>query len=90
MERLRGKEPPWYEVEISEARRDALRNRLFQSGHPVEKMKRVRIGSLELGALAPGKLRELSAHEANAILRASGKEQGVRKQVSATSARRGE
>jgi 23S rRNA pseudouridine2605 synthase len=77
IERLRGKEPPWYEVEISDARRDALRNRLFQTGHPVEKMKRVRIGSLELGALAPGQRRELSAHEANAILRASdGAERG--------------
>lgn len=70
IERLRGKEPPWYEVEISEARRDALRNRLFRTGHPVEKMKRVRIGGLELGTLAPGRHREISAQEAAAILRA--------------------
>lgn len=70
IERLRAKEPPWYDVEISEARRDSLRNRLFQTGHPVEKMKRVRIGGLELGALAPGQRREISAQEAAAILRA--------------------
>ncbi|MDE3108985.1 MAG: rRNA pseudouridine synthase [Acidobacteriota bacterium] len=70
IERIRGKESPWYEVEISEARRDALRNRLFQTGHPVEKMKRVRIGALELGPLAPGQYREISAKQAAAILRA--------------------
>src|SRR6185437_12505453 len=42
--RLRGKEPPWYEAMISGVSRDALRDRLFQSGHPVERMKRVRFG----------------------------------------------
>ena len=29
--RLKGKEMPWYEVTLSEARRDALRNKLFQT-----------------------------------------------------------
>lgn len=72
IERLRGKESPWYQVEISEARRDALRNRLFQTGHPVEKMRRVRIGALELGPLAPGQYREISAPQAAAILRRLG------------------
>ncbi len=61
--RLRGEDAPWYEVTLSEARRDALRNRLFQTGHPVEKMRRVRLGSLELGSLAPGKYRALSQGE---------------------------
>ena len=49
--RLRGKDAPWYEVTLSEARRDALRNKLFQTGHPVEKMKRTRIANLELDKL---------------------------------------
>jgi 23S rRNA pseudouridine2605 synthase len=61
--RLRGKEMPWYEVTLSEARRDALRNKLFQTGHPVEKMKRVAIGNLHLEALASGRARELSPAE---------------------------
>ena len=61
--RLRGKDTPWYEVTLAEARRDALRNRLFQTGHPVEKMKRVGIANIELGALAPGRHRELSPGE---------------------------
>jgi 23S rRNA pseudouridine2605 synthase len=61
--RLRGKDAPWYEVTLAEPSRDALRKKLFQTGHPVEKMKRVRIGNLELDRLAPGQLRELSPGE---------------------------
>jgi 23S rRNA pseudouridine2605 synthase len=66
---LRGKESPWYEVTLSEARRDALRNKLFQTGHPVEKTKRIRIGNLELGSLAPGRHRALSPAEVTAFMR---------------------
>jgi len=65
-----GQNAPWYEVTISEARRDALRNRLFQTGHPVEKLKRVAIANIELGSLAPGEHRELSAGEVAALKRA--------------------
>jgi 23S rRNA pseudouridine2605 synthase len=61
--RLRGKDAPWYEVTLSEARSDALRNKLFQTGHPVEKMKRVGIANIELGGLGPGHHRELSPGE---------------------------
>ena len=68
--RVRGKESPWYEVTLTEARRDALRSRLFQTGHPVEKIKRVRIGSLELGSLAPGEHRTLSSEEVAALSQA--------------------
>lgn len=65
-----GQNAPWYETTVSEARRDALRNRLFQSGHAVEKMKRVRLANLELGSLAPGQHRALSAGEVAALRRA--------------------
>ena len=68
--RLRGKDAPWYEVTLAEARRDALRNRLFQTGHPVEKLKRVGVGTIELGSLAPGRHRELSPAEVKALGRA--------------------
>ncbi len=71
IERLRRSESPWYEVELSEARRDALRDRLFQTGHPVEKMKRIGIGGLELGPVAPGQFREISAQQADGIFRPS-------------------
>ena len=68
--RQRGKDSPWYEVTLSGPRQDALRTRLFQSGHPVEKIKRVRIGNFELGGLAPGHFREMSAGEAASLARA--------------------
>lgn len=58
---------PWYEVTLSEARRDALRNRLFQSDHPVEKMRRVGMGGVELGSLPPGAIRAVSGAELAAL-----------------------
>jgi 23S rRNA pseudouridine2605 synthase len=67
--RLRGKRSLWYEATLSEARRDLLRNRLFQAGHAVEKMKRVRVGNLELGSLEPGRHRVLSPAEVSALVR---------------------
>ena len=68
--RLRGKDSPWYEVTLSEASRDSLRNRLFQTGHPVEKMRRVGIAGLELGSLAPGRHRSLAPAEIASLIRA--------------------
>lgn len=65
-----GQNAPWYEVTISEASRDALRNRLFQSGHPVEKLKRVALANIEVGSLAPGQHRPLSAGEVSGLRRA--------------------
>ncbi len=67
--RIRGKDAPWYEVTLSEARRDALRNKLFQTGHPVEKLKRTRIANLELDKLAAGHHRPLSPAELVALKR---------------------
>jgi 23S rRNA pseudouridine2605 synthase len=90
IERLRRSESPWYEVQISEARRDVLRNRLFQTGHPVEKMKRVQIGGLELGAVAPGEYREISAQQAGEIFRPTGGEQRPQKKRSRGVAQPGE
>lgn len=54
---------PWYEVTLSEARRDLLRRRLLLLGHPVEKMKRVKLANLELADLAEGRWRHLEARE---------------------------
>ena len=54
---------PWYEVELSDARRDLLRRALFSLGHPVEKMKRVKFGPLELGDLAEAHYRRLEPRE---------------------------
>src|ERR1700677_3060315 len=67
--RIKGKDAPWYEVTLSETRSDALRNRLFQTGHTVEKTKRVAIGNLALESLAPGRHRALSDAEVATLLR---------------------
>jgi 23S rRNA pseudouridine2605 synthase len=89
IERLHGKESPWYEVEISEARRDLLRNRLFQAGHPVEKVKRVRVGGLELGPLAPGQYRQISPQQAAQILGGGSTKEPSRTKTSRTFVRTG-
>jgi pseudouridine synthase len=54
---------PWYEVSLSEAPRDLLRRALFEAGHPVEKMKRVKLSFLDLGDLPEGLYRQLTPAE---------------------------
>jgi 23S rRNA pseudouridine2605 synthase len=67
--RMKGKDVPWYEVTLSDSIRDALRNRLFQMGNPVEKIKRVAIGNLHLGSLPSGRHREMTPSELVALSR---------------------
>jgi pseudouridine synthase len=59
---------PWYEVTEVEPREDWLRTAFFRLGHPVEKAKRVALGSLRDPALAPGRYRELKAAEVERLL----------------------
>lgn len=77
--RLRGKDSPWYEVTLAGVRRDLLRRKLFQSGHPVDKMKRVAIDGLELGSLPAGHYRALSPAEIAGLRRALGSEPSVQR-----------
>jgi 23S rRNA pseudouridine2605 synthase len=60
---------PWYEVQLRSAPRDVFRRELFDAGHPVEKMKRVKLGPLELGALPDAHYRELSSNEVQRLRR---------------------
>lgn len=59
----------WYECTFRESRRDWLRGALTRLGHPVEKLKRVRMGPLELGRLEPGRWRFLERGELERIQR---------------------
>jgi 23S rRNA pseudouridine2605 synthase len=77
--RRSGQTAPWYEATLSGARRDALRNKLFQTGHPVEKMKRVRLGNLELGSLPPGQYRAATEAEIAKLRRAAGRVEAPRR-----------
>lgn len=58
---------PWYEARLLEARQDRLRNLLFEIGHPVEKLKRVAIGPVELGSVQRGRWRKLTPEEVRAL-----------------------
>lgn len=70
---LRDAPNAWYECRIRESRRDRLRQALFRLGHPVEKLKRVGMGPLELGRLEPGAWRYLTSKEVEGISRSAGR-----------------
>ncbi len=53
----------WLKVTISEGKKHILRNAFKYSGHPVEKLRRIAIGSLSLGKLPLGEWRELKDYE---------------------------
>jgi pseudouridine synthase len=54
---------PWYEVVLREGRQNQIRRMFERIGHPVRKLRRVRIGPLSLGALKPGEFRALTPAE---------------------------
>lgn len=58
---------PWYEARFAGAHRDRLRRLLLEMGHPVEKLKRIAIGRVELGDLASGRWRALDGDEISAL-----------------------
>ena len=60
---LRDAPNPWFEMEIIEGRQNQIRRMFARMGHLVEKLKRVRIGFLELGDLPVGQFRHLAPPE---------------------------
>ena len=67
-----GKNPPnpWYEVHFSGVRRDLLRRNLLKMGHRVEKMKRVKLASIEADTVPEGHYRRLDPSEVAKLSRA--------------------
>jgi 23S rRNA pseudouridine2605 synthase len=63
-------ENPWYEVRLFEGRNNQIRLMFKHFGKLVEKLKRVRIGPIELGPLKPGEFRHLSQPEVEKLKRA--------------------
>ena len=59
-------ENPWFEVTITEGRNRQLRRMFEQIGHHLEKIKRIRYGSLTLD-LEPGEFRHLTPKEVNQL-----------------------
>jgi pseudouridine synthase len=68
---------PWYEVRLFEGRTNQIRLMFKHLGRLVEKLKRVRIGPLELGPLKPGQFRYLSEEEAGKLKRAVSRTEGA-------------
>jgi pseudouridine synthase len=64
-------ENPWYEVRLFEGRKNQIRMMFKHFGRLVEKLKRVKIGPLELGPLKPGAFRYLSLAEVAQLQKAS-------------------
>jgi 23S rRNA pseudouridine2605 synthase len=67
---LRPADNPWYEVRLYEGRNQQIRLMFKHFGHLVEKLKRVRIGPIDLGSLKPGEFRHLELEEVRKLERA--------------------
>jgi len=61
---------PWYEVRLFEGRNHQIRLMFRHFDRLVEKLRRVRIGPIELGSLKPGQFRQLSEEEVGKLRRA--------------------
>lgn len=59
-------ENPWFEVTLMEGRNRQIRRMFEQIGHHIEKIKRIRYGSLTLD-LEPGEFRHLTPKEVNQL-----------------------
>lgn len=66
---LRRGDNPWYEVRLIEGRNQQIRIMFKHLGHLVEKLRRVRIGTIELGSLKPGQFRHLTPEEVRKLMR---------------------
>ena len=60
---------PWYEVKLVEGRNQQIRIMFKHFGHLVEKLRRIRIGTVELGSLKPGEFRYLDAEEVGKLMK---------------------
>ena len=62
-------ENPWYEIRLFEGRKNQIRLMFKHFGLLVEKLKRIRIGPIELGSLKPGEFRYLTPAEVERLRR---------------------
>jgi len=69
---VRESENPWYEVKLIQGRNRQIRRMFEAVGHHVEKIRRVRYGTLELD-VAPGDFRHLTSKEVTRLQNAARK-----------------
>jgi 23S rRNA pseudouridine2605 synthase len=70
---IRRGDNPWYEVKLIEGRNQQIRIMFKHFGRLVEKLRRVRIGNVELGALEKGEFRYLTPEEVKKLMRLAAK-----------------
>jgi 23S rRNA pseudouridine2605 synthase len=63
----------WYQVTLTQGRNRQIRDMFEAIGHPVVRLRRIRIGFLTNSGLSPGQYRHLMADEVERILRLGGK-----------------
>ena len=71
-------ENPWYEVQLHEGRNQQIRLMFKHFGYLVEKLRRVRIGPVEIGPIKPGQFRYLDDEEVQKLKRAISRGQSQR------------
>jgi 23S rRNA pseudouridine2605 synthase len=76
---VRQADNPWYEVRLFEGRNQQIRVMFKHFGRLVEKLKRIRIGFLDLGDLQPGQFRYLDGQEVARFQRLMQRERKVEK-----------
>jgi 23S rRNA pseudouridine2605 synthase len=57
----------WFQITIHEGRNRQVRRMCESVGHPVSRLKRIRVAFLELGELRPGQHRLLTAGEVSGL-----------------------
>ncbi len=62
----------WVEIEVHEGRKREVRRMFIALGYFVEKLVRMRVGSVSLGRLAPGELRPLTSGEVHDLKKSVG------------------
>ncbi len=69
------RDKPWYEITLTEGRYHQVRRMFERIGHPVVKLKRVRIAFLTDEGLPPGRFRHLTPAEVERLKRLAPKRQ---------------
>src|SRR2546422_3627549 len=57
----------WYEVRMRDSKKEELRRALFKEKHPVEKLKRIGLGTLTVEEIPRGRYRLLAEKEVDAL-----------------------
>ena len=70
--RRKGKDSTWWTVRLGEGRTRQIREMFFRIGHPVMRLRRVAIGSVQDKGLRPGDSRELTEQEVHSLRQGGG------------------